>query len=39
MPRVHGDCMFRNEWLKYDKFKTWVADDRTANVLQSFFIY
>ena len=29
MPCVHGDYMFRNEWLKDDKFKTWVANGRT----------
>ena len=31
MPRPHGDCKFRNEWLKEDKFKSWVASDRTDN--------
>ena len=31
MPRVHGDCIFRNEWLKDDKFKTCVANDHTRS--------
>ena len=28
MPRPHGNCKFRNEWLAIDKFKDWVARDR-----------
>ena len=38
MPRLHGDCMFRNEWLKDDKFKTWVANDRTQPQVPQIFI-
>ena len=29
MPRPHGNCKFRNEWLAIDKLKDWVARDRT----------
>ena len=31
MPRPHGDCKFRNEWLKEENFKSWVASDRSDN--------
>ena len=37
-PREHGDSMFRNEWLKDDKFKTWVANDRTQSLVPLIFI-
>ena len=30
-PRSHGNCKFRNEWLAIDKFKDWVARDRTGD--------
>ena len=29
MPRPHGNCKFRNEWLAIHKLKDWVARDRT----------
>ena len=35
LPRVNGDCLFRNQWLKDDKFKTWVANYRTQSQPES----
>ena len=34
MPRPHGNCKFRNEWLAIDKFKDWVARDRADDKSQ-----
>ena len=31
MPRPHGDCKFRSKWLNEEKFKSWVASDRSDN--------
>ena len=27
MPRAHGDCTFRDQWLVQDKYKAWVVKD------------
>ena len=32
MSRVQGDYMFRHEWLKDNKFTSWVASDSTDSI-------
>ena len=27
MPRAHGDCKFRDEWLVLERYKEWVVKD------------
>ena len=39
MPRPHGNCKFRNEWLAIDKFKDWVARDRADDKSQGGEMY
>ena len=39
MPRPHGNCKFRIEWLANDKFKDWVARDRADDKSQGGEMY
>ena len=33
MPRQHGNCKFRDEWLCQERYKHWVAKDRSDDTM------
>ena len=33
MPRQHGNCKFRDEWLCHERYRHWVAKDRSDDTM------